>query len=103
MAAAAAANFLSFAPNAGAANVPIMSSYFCFHHVALVDKFILHVIELAANQFLIDDPCLQDEVGSSSSFSTSNPNVLCRRNSSLLHLLLRLLSPLADTALLVAV
>lgn len=54
---------------------------------------------------MIDNPNIQDVdgIGSSSNYGTSSTKVLCRRSSSLLQLLLALMSPLTDTAVLVAV
>ncbi len=58
---------------------------------------------------MIDDPVLQYDIGSSiivdssSSSSSSRPCIIRPRSSSLLHLLLVYMTPLTDTALLVAV
>ncbi len=65
---------------------------------------------------MIDDPALDDDIGSSSNISSSSSSsssnstaslaaarILSKPRSSLLQLLLRYMSPLCDTALLTAV
>ena len=65
---------------------------------------------LAANQFIIDDPrCDEEAVCSSVAVpvvpvgSSNGRRILCKRQSSLMHLLLPHMTPLTDTALLNAV
>ncbi len=66
--------------------------------------------DLAFNRFMIDNPSLDNGISSISSGSISSSTaslaaarILSKPRSSLLQLLLRSMSPLSDTALLIAV
>jgi hypothetical protein len=104
-AAATAANFLSHAPNAGDV-VGVRDIQVITRHTHRATSIVTRGAELAVNQFMIDDPVLQYDIGSSiidSSSSSSRPCITRPRSSSLLRLLLVYMTPLTDTALLVAV